>query len=60
MSYYRYPTVKEIEIDIRKKRVKKVKQKALKWKSRRTFRYFKKHESETEYNRNIDKMVRNE
>ena len=57
---YKYPTVKEIEIDIKKNRAKKEKQKALKWKSIRKFRYFKRHEAETQYNRNIDKMVRNE
>lgn len=60
--YYnnKYPTVKEIENDIKKNRAILEKQKALKWKSLRGFKYFRKHESETEDNRKMAEMKRNE
>ena len=64
MSYYENDDEnqqrnKDISDFAKKGRASKTKQKAQKWRTR-GFKWFRKHESETEYNRNVNEMLRNE
>ena len=59
MNYYKEPTVKEIEIDIKKNRAKKEKQNAITQKTK-GLNYFRKNEKNTDYNRKLAKFLKDE